>query len=293
MKTLATIDRRSGLSRSAFEGEYALPNRPVIITDAIDHWSALGRWTPDFFRRQHGDLQVEVDGHTLSMAELIDRIDASSEDQPAPYLRNQLLSEWPSELWDDVHPMPECTEPNWLESKLFPSRESLSFVEVYIGGRGARFPQMHYDNWHTHAYLMQLYGDKEYVAFAPDQTERMYPCDGIERNKSRIGDLNSPDLERFPLFEQAKGVRFSLHAGETLFVPAGWWHTARILSPSVTVSINSVNRANARSFRRDYCADLRRYSPRRAAMVQVMLIAGELLNSPGRARVERKAHKHG
>ena len=278
MKVLETIDRRNGLTRSAFEREYALANRPVIITDAINHWPALGCWTPDFFKRHHGGLQVQIDGETLSLAELIDRVEASSETEPAPYLRNQLLREWPRELWDDVHPMPDCTKPNWFESRLFPSRESLSFVEVYIGGRGARFPMLHYDNWHTHAYLMQLYGDKEYVAFAPDQTERMYPRGGREENKSRISDLDHPDIDEFPLFEQAEGIRFSLHAGETLFVPAGWWHSARILSPSVTVSINAVNRSNARSFRRDYCSEARRNSPLRAAVVQTLLIVGELLH---------------
>jgi Cupin-like domain len=109
---LATIDRRKGQSRSAYEREYVLANRPVVITDAIDHWRALGRWTPDFFKRHHGGLQVQIDGETLSLAELIDRVEASSEAQPAPYLRNQSLSDWPRELWDDVHPMPDCTEPN-------------------------------------------------------------------------------------------------------------------------------------------------------------------------------------
>ena len=61
-------------------------------------------------------------------------------------------------------------------------------------------------------------------------------------------------------------------------MPSGWWHTARILSPSVTVSVNGVNRANARSFRRDYCSNLRRYSPLRAAVVQTLLVVGELLH---------------
>jgi histone arginine demethylase JMJD6 len=278
MKVLSTIERRNGLSRSEFEREYVLANRPVIVTDAIDHWAALGRWTPDFFKQRYGALPLEIDGESLSLAELIDRVDSSSEAQPAPYLRNQLLREWPRELWDDVHPMPECTKSNWFESRLFPTRESLSSVEVYIGGRGACFPQLHYDTWHTHAYLMQLHGDKEYVAFAPDQTERVYPCGGREKNKSRISDLDNPDLDEFPLFEQAEGIRFSLRAGETLFVPAGWWHTARILSPSVTVSINAVDRANARSFRRDYCSEARLVSPLRAAALHAMLIAGQVLH---------------
>jgi hypothetical protein len=106
---------------------------------------------------------------------------------------------------------------------------------------------------------MQLHGDKEYLAFPPDQTGRLYPRDGMDRNKSRIADVLHPDIDAFPLADRAEGVRFRLGPGETLFVPAGWWHTARILSPSVTVSINTVNHANGRAFRNDYVETLGRH----------------------------------
>ena len=183
------------------------------------------------------------------MRELVDRIEVSDDDHPAPYLRNQSLAEWPSELAADVSPMPDCTLPNWLQSRFFPARGDMSFLEVFIGGRGARFPVLHYDNWHTHAFLMQLHGEKEYLVFGPEQTPAMYPRDGSS-NLSQLEDLDDPDLTRFPLFEHAQGVRFRLCPGEMLFVPAGWWHTVRILSPSITISINGLTRANSRSFQR-------------------------------------------
>lgn len=267
------IDRRAGLGRKEFEREYLRPPRPVIMTDAISHWRALGRWTPQFFKTQYGHLNVRIkDGPAMLLSDLVDRIEASSPESPAPYLRNQLLSEWPPELLAEVLPMPECTRPNWLESPFFPSRDNLSFVEVYIGGRGTRFPVLHFDGWHTHAFLMQLYGDKEYVAFGPDQDQFMYPRG---KGESDVDDAVDPDLLKFPLFAKAQGVRFQLHPGETLFVPAGWWHTARILSPSVTVSINGVNRANGPDFRRDYCENLARRSRLRATIVRTALAVGQ------------------
>jgi Cupin-like domain len=275
MQLVDQIDRRAGLSRDQFESEYLNPLRPVILTDAISHWGALGRWSPKFFKDEYGDLEVEVDGETMALGDLIDRVEASTEDNPAPYLRNQALAQWPPELSADVFPMPECTQPNWLESRVFPKGESLSSVEVYIGGRGAQFPVLHYDGLHTHAFLMQLYGDKEYIVFSPEQTRFMYPEDGIQANKSRIVDLLHPDLAEFPLFEQAEGFRFSLHPGETLFVPAGWWHTARILSPSVTVSINGVNRANGAAFRQDYCDALAERSKLFSSVARAGLVFGQ------------------
>ena len=32
--------------------------------------------------------------------------------------------------------MPECTRPNWLECRAFPSRHPPTFTELYIGGVG-------------------------------------------------------------------------------------------------------------------------------------------------------------
>ena len=274
MQLADQIDRRAGLTRAQFEAEYLSPPRPVIFTDAIAHWPAMGRWTPQFFKSEYGDLEVEVDGEKMALRDLVDRVEASTEDNPAPYLRNQLLSKWPRALTADVSPMPECTKPNWLESRFFPSKHPLSSVEVYIGGRGAQFPVLHYDGCHTHAFLMQLHGDKEYIVFGPDQSEFMYPRDGTSMNKSRINDMLEPDLDEFPLFEQAQGVRFELHPGETLFVPAGWWHTARILTPSVTVSANAVNRANSAAFRNDYCELIAERSAVLSPVARAILLVG-------------------
>jgi histone arginine demethylase JMJD6 len=275
MQLADQIDRRAALTREQFGREYLSPLRPVIVTDAIAHWRALGRWTPQFFKQEYGDLQVEVDSETMALRDLIDRIEVSTSANPAPYLRNQLLADWPPELTDEVSPMPECTQPNWLESRFFPSRHRLTSVEVYIGGQGARFPVLHYDNLHAHAFLMQLYGDKEYIVFSPEQSPLMYPRDGVGKNQSRIDDVLEPDPVAFPLFARAEGVRFELHPGETLFVPAGWWHTARILSPSVTVSVNGLNRANSAAFRNDYCAGIARRSALAGAAVRGGLLFGQ------------------
>jgi Cupin-like domain len=275
MRLTEQIDRRSGLSAEDFEREYSNPLKPVILTDAIDHWPALGTWSPDYFRSRYGHLQVTVDGDSMTLASLIDRIEASTPENPAPYLRNQALTEWPPELLAAVQPPPACTRPNWFESKLFPSRQRMTFVEAYIGGEGAEFPVLHYDGLHTHAFLMQLYGDKEYIVFAPDQTAYMYPRPD-DPNLSQVRDVLAPDLEQFPLFDNAEGVRFQLHPGETLFVPSGWWHTARILNPSVTVSVNGLNKANGQAFRRDYAAMVANsHSPLAGRAVSASLAVGE------------------
>ena len=86
---------------------------------------------------------------------------------------------------------------------------------------------------------------------SPEQTPLVYLGREGAQNVSVLDDVEHPDLMRFPLFAQATPIRCELHPGETLFVPAGWWHTARILSPSITVSANT---ANWQQLIPDYCA---------------------------------------
>ena len=274
MQLADQIDRRAGLSGEQFEREYLRPPRPVILTDAISHWRALGRWSPQFFKEEYGHLEVEVDGEAMALGDLIDRVEASTDDNPAPYLRNQVLAEWPPELFADVLRCRTAHGPTGSRAACSRRGRSCHPSRYTSGARARSFPVLHYDGLHTHAFLMQLYGEKEYIAFSPDQTAFMYPQDGDRGQQVRIDDVLHPDLAAFPLFDQAEGVRFRLHPGETLFVPAGWWHTARILSPSVTVSINCVNRANSPAFRHDYCASIARRSPVLGHAVRSVLVVG-------------------
>lgn len=264
------IERRSNVSYEEFAQQYLYANCPVIVTDALRQWKALQRWTPDFFKQEFGsttfsledDLKLERDlksrisyGKTdpdqHKMSEFIDQVLASTEENPAPYLRNKVLYKLFPSLKDDIQPLPEYFQPNWLTDRYLLGKvgETLnrgSAIELYIGGKGTKFPVLHYDGAATHAFLMQIYGRKQYVIYHPNQERFLYPSPE-KHNLSTVNDLENPDLEKFPLFAQAVPATFFLEPGELLFIPSRWWHTARIITPSITVSINTVNQSNWRA----------------------------------------------
>ena len=60
------------------------------------------------------------------------------------------------------------------------------------------------------------------------------------------------------MFAKATPIVFDLHPGETLFVPAGWWHTVKILTHSITISVNVANPPNWGAFVSDYVDSKRR-----------------------------------
>jgi histone arginine demethylase JMJD6 len=256
------IERRANLSYAEFSDRYQYANRPVIVTDALRKWKAISRWTPEFFRTEFADMKFEIEpgkngaGYgenraakvSFTMRDFIDRVLASSDEDPAPYFRNRVLSDVFPMLKSDIEPMPEYCLPNWLLDRYLVKRfhavlNSWAVAEIFIGGWGGTFPVLHYDHGGLHTFLMQIHGRKNYVIFSPDQTRFMYPTQ--ERpNHSAVNSVFEPDLRRFPLFAQAVPISFVLEPGEMMFLPSCWWHTAKMLTPSITLSINTLNHSN-------------------------------------------------
>jgi histone arginine demethylase JMJD6 len=263
MKT--EIDHREKLSYEEFAKEYLYANKPVVITDALREWKALSRWSPEFFKQQFGDMKFTLNENLkgkaeykgkgdgteaveYTMARFIDRVLASTEQDPAPYFRNQILYDLFPSLKQDIEPLPEYFLPNWL-----PDHYMVKYVgevlnrgsklELYIGGNGGAFPVLHYDGAGTHAFLMQVYGRKKFIIYPPSQEKFLYPSPEKE-NLSLLNSLDNPDLEKFPLFAQAEPTVFILEPGEMLFIPSHWWHTTKMLTPSISISANVVNQSN-------------------------------------------------
>ncbi|HUY12932.1 MAG TPA: cupin-like domain-containing protein [Terriglobia bacterium] len=264
--TMSSIERHNRPSYSEFVERFLLPRKAAIITGALDQWKAVGKWTPQYFKERYGSMPLKPEGqyHTLqgfmpakrdgeafTMSEFIDLIISSSDEKPAPYLRNVWVEKFLPELDADLDPLPEYFSPNWLDGAftkpLYPRLHG-GHSEFYIGGRGGKFPTLHYDSWHIHTFLCQIYGVKEYTILAPDQGRFLYPSD---YHTSSIRDPENVDLGTFPLFAQATPIRFKLQPGEILFVPAGWWHTQKMLTPSITISVSRVNSSNWKEFSRE------------------------------------------
>ncbi|MEI6083170.1 MAG: cupin-like domain-containing protein [Verrucomicrobiota bacterium] len=265
---MRSIPERHGLSYAEFAVEYLFPNQPVILTDGLKGWTAVGKWTPDFFRQKYSGKSLEINGHTYSVDEFFGLVENSSAEQVAPYFRNQQVQLVFPELLEDLQPPPPYILPNWLRGPFYPSegREA----EIYIGGAGGQFPIVHYDGNSTHAFLGQVYGEKEAVLYSPAETHLLYPKER-PRNHSFIADVENFDAEKFPLFAQATALRGVLKPGYLIFIPDRWWHSARMLSASITISYNVANRSNWKHVTEEVCYKVRGKSAVLAPLLKVYM----------------------
>ena len=165
----------------------------------------------------------------MPVDEYINSIASASHDDRArpPYAGNVSIegdavsSGWAGRLLE------ECPISAW-----FPCGQH-SEHQLWIGAAGQR-STIHsdpYDNLNV-----QIIGAKTFTLFAPDQHEYLYPeCIHAHLWASRI-DPESPDIERFPKFQSARGFTGELLPGDVLFIPKFWWHTLSATKASLNIN---------------------------------------------------------
>lgn len=216
---LVPVPRVEKLSASEFRKSYLEPERPVVITDMASTWPALKKWTPDYFAREYGSLQVKVYDQSfvrpgtsymsslrkIPFSEYLDvmstgavelRLFAFNIFWQAPELKMDLL-------WSDI-------------TKGF----SRKFVFMFFGCKGSVTP-LHYDPDLPHLFHTVLYGKKRIVLFPNEESKNLYKH---PFNTRSYVDVDKPDFNKFPRLKYAAGCQAILSPGETLYMPSGYWH---------------------------------------------------------------------
>lgn len=216
---LLPIPRVPSLTKAEFRDSHLLPSRPVIMTELASSWPALEKWSPAFFRTRYGDRGVRVynagfttpgrsymsSANTLALRDYLDLILTASVDLRM-FLYN-VKREIP-ELLDDID-FPPIVD-----------GFSRHFVFMFFGCQGS-VTQMHFDLDMSHVFHTALYGKKRVFLFPHEEAGHLYHHPFTCRS---YVDVDKPDFVKFPGLGRARGYEAVLAPGETLFMPAGYWH---------------------------------------------------------------------
>lgn len=244
--------RASELSYPEFHREYVMANRPLIIEDSVSAWPALRKWTPEFFKKEYGSKHVQVSiEKRMAFGDYIDRVMASSDDRPAPYMYRLYLGRELPDLLEDLQPPNPYSSPGRLASPLMPRtwRRPDGYFKLLIGGVGSEFPVMHFDADNHHACVTQIHGDKRFVLFPPGDSPHVYP-DPKHENRSQVPSRHvfNGNYEQYPLLGKAIRHEAVVRPGEMIFIPCRWWHLTRVESTSIAVCQNKLDRSNWKGF---------------------------------------------
>jgi hypothetical protein len=232
------IPRVENLDRQTFADSFLKHNRPVVFKDMAKDWPALTKWNKEYFTEKYAQNQVKVyDSNfgtpggkymsslkTMNFADYLDDLE-SGETTLRMFLYN-IIKEAP-ELKDD------------LDLPTIMDGFSKNFMFMFFGAKGS-ITQLHYDIDMSHVFHTAFSGIKRFYLFAPAESKNLYRHPFTIR--SYVDPVN-PDFERYPKLKDVVGDYVELQAGETLFIPAGYWHHVVYDEPSYALSLRCAHQS--------------------------------------------------
>ena len=239
---ITQVERVADISDATFRTKYLPAQVPLVISGCVEHWPARKKWNLDYFTNSHAEKRLQFSGREWAIGEFAEALRTGQ--QPAPYLKEVKLDEQFTELLPDISTL-RFTETNLLNSRLLPRsmRIDAGIKALFIGGAGSGFGKLHWDYSYLHVYISQIRGEKDFVVYAPTDSPMLYP-DPEYPNKSLIDAFNAFDPLEFPNVAKATPIRFTIGEGDTLFIPAGWWHATRMRGLSISVAESALNATN-------------------------------------------------
>lgn len=241
---LRSVDRADDISSEDFKKNYYDPLRPIVINGLAKKWPAYSKWNWDFFKTVVGNQEVGIynnvksDAHTpvntadgyMKFGEYIDMI-------------RQGQSEWRIFLFNLFEHAPEI-----IQDIYWPEKYSKGFVKkfpmLFIGGQGS-VTHLHFDIDLSHIFHTQFMGKKRILLFPHEEQHKLYrkPWEVLSMvnfEKYYDSEKNKIDYKNFPALRLAKGYELVLDHGETLFMPAGYWHHMEYIDSGFAVSLRAL-----------------------------------------------------
>jgi hypothetical protein len=102
---------------------------------------------------------------------------------------------------------------------------------------------MHFDIDLSHILHTQFMGKKRVLMFPFKEQYKIYrkPFEVLSlADFSNYYNEGNPDYEQFPALKLAEGFDFVLEHGDTLFMPAGYWHHMEYLESGFALSLRAM-----------------------------------------------------
>ena len=238
MKTIE-IERINTIDPERFKQDYLRTHTPLIFRSFSEKWAASTKWTFDFFRHYSGHLNVPVSGdwsknnstqidrgvdYKMTFKEFLDAI----ENGPTEYrLFAFNLFSFQPELKSDFE------YPNF-------ANRWLKMPYLFFGGEGSNV-RLHYDFDNSDVFLTQFSGTKKITLFHPKFSNLLYRQPFTTHSHL---NLSHEDFKSIPSYHLLEALTGKIECGDTLYIPAKYWHFIEYETGGFSMAIRSLNESN-------------------------------------------------
>jgi len=241
LSKVEVVDR---ISPEDFRINYYLPQRPLVVKDLAKEWPAYSKWNWDYFKKLVGNQRVGIYNNVKSDAytPINTADDYTSFGEYIDMIRNGPAA-WRIFLFNIFDHAPELTTDfSWPETYM------KGFVKKYpmlfVGGQGS-ITHMHFDIDMSNILHTQFAGRKRVLLFPFSEQHKLYrkPWEVLSLvDFSNYADQENSkvDYEKYPALRHAKGYEIVLEPGDTLFMPAGFWHHMEYIDSGFAMSLRAM-----------------------------------------------------
>lgn len=241
---LQAVDTVDTIHPSDFKEKYYRAGKPLVIRDLARQWPAYHKWNWDYFKSVVGDKQVGIYNNVKSDAHTpVNTADEYTSFGSYIDMVSRGPASWRIFLFNLFSHAPQMTEDfEW------PTQLMRGFVKrapmLFVGGQGS-VTHMHFDMDLSHILHTQFGGRKRVLLFPFEEQYKLYrkPFEvlSLADFSGYYSDTSSSvDYDRFPALRYARGYDLILEPGDTLFMPAGYWHHMEYLDSGFAMSLRAI-----------------------------------------------------
>ena len=239
---LDAVDKVEIINGKDFKNQYYKEMKPLVITGLAKEWPAYHKWNWEYFKQIAGDQKVGIYNNLKSNPSTpVNKADDYTTFGQYLDMVAKGPAEWRIFLFNIFMNAPELTKDfTWPEHlmKGFIKR----FPALFVGGQGS-ITHLHFDMDMSHILHTQFIGKKRILLFPYSERFKLYrkPFEVLsEADFSHYHHHNDkPDFEKYPAIKLAKGYELILEHGETLFMPAGYFHHMEYIESGFAMSLRA------------------------------------------------------
>ena len=218
---------------------YFKPQKPVVIERFIEDWPSYKKWNLEYMKTIAGDKIVPLyDDRPVDYKDGFN--EAHAKMKMSDYV--DLLKSEPTKyrifLWNILKEVPQLQ--NDFTYPDFGIKVMKSLPMLFFGGQNSH-TFMHYDIDLANILHFHFEGKKRCILFHQKQNDYLYKIPHSLITREDI-DFSNPDFEKWPALKKAKGWQCELNHGEVLYMPEGYWHYMKYLTPGFSMSLRAIAR---------------------------------------------------
>lgn len=236
---LQEIDRVKNITKEEFREHYLTPQKPVIIEHFVDDWPAVQKWDLDYMAKVAGDVTVPLyDDRPVRHDEGFNQAHAKMKMREYVELLKNEPTRYRIFLWNILKEVPQLQKDYTFPDFGISLMKGLPML--FFGGEDS-YTFMHHDIDLANIFHFHFQGKKEVILFDQSQNDYLYKIPHSLIVREDI-DFNNPDYEKWPALKEANGYKGNLEHGEVLYMPEGYWHYMRYITPGFSMSLRAIAR---------------------------------------------------